>query len=74
MRPDLEFDMLLDLRCLAPKVLTVACMETYKLDDKPMDHKECVRMAKFIHSKIYDQPIQVARPSYLKFSNAPRAI
>jgi hypothetical protein len=66
--PDLEFNMLLDLRCLAPKVLTVACMETYKMDNMPMDHNECVRLAKDIHSKIFNQPMQVARPKYLTFS------
>lgn len=74
MTTDLEYNMLLDLRCLALKILTVACMETHKLDGEPMDHQECVRMAKDIHSRISDQPMQVARPNYLTFLKTPRNI
>ena len=59
MRLDLEYYMLLDLRCLAPKVLTVTCMKTHNLANEWMTHQECVRMAEDVHSRIYDRRLEM---------------
>lgn len=72
LRPDLEFNMLLDLRCLAPSVLTVTCMETHNLKNQLMNHAECVEMAEDIHSKLFELPLSKDRPKYLTFSKTVR--
>lgn len=67
MRPDLEFTMLLDPRCRPSKVLTVACMETYNMDDALMDHGERIQMSEKICSKLVDEPMEATRPKHLSF-------
>jgi hypothetical protein len=49
-QPDLEFNVLLEIRCLALKALTVICMESHNLKNMPMDRTECVKMARKIHA------------------------
>jgi hypothetical protein len=56
---------LLELRCLAPKVLTVICMEIHNLKITPMDRTECAKTARKIHAKLFDKPMECDREKYL---------
>lgn len=70
-RADLEFNMLSDLWHVAPKTLTVTCMETFNTDGSKMTVPERQKMANDIRIKLSPSSKAPDSAGYLTFSQHP---